>query len=204
MEIPYSDLLRTPENICEPDPRQKHFLTFDRQITLLDYYADISEIKLNEHVPDEVRIHFETAKNLALYSWFVYRFAPVAELQAYSSVEFALKEKAKQCNKYRKKHRLQSLLILAIKEEWIKDKNFPSYMRIEKARSEYMTQMYEFSGIAPYQQEKENLQKYCRIICESFPYLRNTLAHGSPSLHGNAERALVICGELINQLFKQG
>lgn len=198
MEIPHSDLLRTPENICEPDPRQKHFRIRDRQMTLEDYYADISEIELHECVPNDVRVHFETAKNLALYSWFVYRFDTVAELQAYASAEFALKEKAKQCNK--NKRGFRALLKLAIDEGWIQDSDFPSYRKIEKARSEYMAQMYETWGIDN-QQENEDLQKYSKIISETLPYLRNTLAHGSPSLYGRARSTLVVCGEIINQLF---
>jgi hypothetical protein len=202
MKIPHSDSLRTPKNICDPDPRQKHFKIHDRQVSLEGYYTDISEIELHEYVPNDVRIHFETAKNLALYSWFVYRFDTVAELQGYASVEFALKEKSKQCNKYKKNRRLSGLFTLAIKERWINDKDFPSYMNIEKSRSEYMSQMYELSEIEPSHKEKEDLQKYCKIICKTFPSLRNTLAHGSPSLHRNAERTLEVCGELINQLFK--
>ncbi len=49
---------------------------------------------LNESVPDDVRCHFETARNLALYSWFVYSFNVVGAMHAFSSLEMALRLKA--------------------------------------------------------------------------------------------------------------
>jgi len=47
---------------------------------------------LNDTVPEKIREHFETTKNLLLYSWFVYRFIPVAEFHAATTLEYALKE----------------------------------------------------------------------------------------------------------------
>lgn len=50
----------------------------------------MSELTLHSGVPVAVLQTFETAKNVSLYSWFVYRFHRVAELVVYSALEFAL------------------------------------------------------------------------------------------------------------------
>lgn len=61
--------------------------------TLAERHADVSIFELLPTVPADIRIHFETAKNLYLYAWFVYRFYPVAEQQAIASLEFGLRER---------------------------------------------------------------------------------------------------------------
>jgi hypothetical protein len=59
-------------------------------VTLAERYADVSQFELIQSVPLNVRVHFETAKNLYLYAWFVYRFYPVAEQRTCNSgVRFA-------------------------------------------------------------------------------------------------------------------
>lgn len=60
-----------------------------------DYHEALSKIVLNDTVPARSRELFETAKNLSLYSWFVYRFHPIAELTGWLALENALLEKAK-------------------------------------------------------------------------------------------------------------
>ncbi|HIC7214457.1 hypothetical protein [Burkholderia stabilis] len=58
-----------------------------------EHLADVASFGLRVRVPRSVRVHFETAKNLYVYAWFVYRFYPVAEQQALTSLEFALRER---------------------------------------------------------------------------------------------------------------
>jgi hypothetical protein len=91
------EILRPAKYICEPDPRQRHFVVLSpdindfRPITLNDYYESASKIDLNATVPKEIVIQFETAKNLYLYAWFIYRFYPVAEHHAFACLELALR-----------------------------------------------------------------------------------------------------------------
>ena len=76
------DPLKSLNEICSPDPRQKHFTG-----SLSDRHHILSEINLHLGVPVDVRQLFETAKNLCLYTWFVYRFHQVAELHVTGNVK---------------------------------------------------------------------------------------------------------------------
>lgn len=38
-------------------------------------------------------------------------------------------------------------------------------------------------------------------LSDAIPYLRNDLAHGNPTMHGQGIDALELCAELINELF---
>jgi len=96
-EVAPGDALRGSEEALRPDPRNETSAVFDgegiRQATLADQHESIRGFELNAVVPHAIRVHFETAKNLYLYSWFVYRFYPIAEQQALTSLEFALRER---------------------------------------------------------------------------------------------------------------
>jgi hypothetical protein len=56
-------------------------------------HSQVENVRLNGNVPEPVRSHFETAKNLILYSWFVYSFNAVAAMQAFASLEMAVRTK---------------------------------------------------------------------------------------------------------------
>lgn len=87
-----SDLLRTPSTVCTPDSRSPKLTFLTNQPLTIEYQHEaIVEIVLHQNVPEDIRIQFETTKNLYLYAWFVFRFYPVAELHAYTCLEFALR-----------------------------------------------------------------------------------------------------------------
>src|SRR5947207_15275574 len=91
--------LKVLEEICQPDIRYRGRVDLDKttgtvsETTIESIYDLIQPIALGAKVPDEVRSHFETAKNLALYSWFVYSFNVVAAMHAFASLEMALRTK---------------------------------------------------------------------------------------------------------------
>ena len=62
--------------VCEPDMRQSRMVVQGgsgwRSKTLSDLHGGISEIELGDYVPVDVRIQFDNARNLLLYSWFVF------------------------------------------------------------------------------------------------------------------------------------
>jgi hypothetical protein len=64
-----------------------------RPFELADMHQRLSETILNLSVPEKIRVQFETARNLMLYTWFVFEFQTVAEMQAYASLELALSER---------------------------------------------------------------------------------------------------------------
>ena len=63
------------------------------EMTFHAIYDEVEQIRINDTAPESVRSHFEIARNLVLYSWFVYSFNVVAAMQAFASLEMALKER---------------------------------------------------------------------------------------------------------------
>ncbi|MEW6602812.1 MAG: hypothetical protein AB1499_17705 [Nitrospirota bacterium] len=196
------DTLKSFDEILEPDPRQKAFVLFNRETgeqrerSIRDHYDLTSEIILDPQVPEQIREHFETARNLLLYSWFAYRFNQVAELHAYASLEFALKIRSGE-----EKGGLKHLLKMAIREKWILDSGFIYQNKIK----ERISDLYEGSNRNIEQisddPDAQDLQEYCKILVESIPYLRNELAHGSSMVYPGGLNTLAICADIINQLF---
>jgi len=94
--------LRPSEYVCEPDPRSTMYVRIDqtngtsRPIELADHHELISAYTLHAGVPQEIVLQFETARNVYLYAWFVYRFYPVAEHQCLACLELALRERLKE------------------------------------------------------------------------------------------------------------
>ncbi|WP_129642664.1 hypothetical protein [Peristeroidobacter agariperforans] len=77
------------------DPRSSGFEILGpqgfRPKALQDQHQAVAEVTLHPGVPSAVVASFETAKNLNLFSWFVYRFHSAARSHAYQSLELALK-----------------------------------------------------------------------------------------------------------------
>ncbi len=159
--------LKSLEEVCQPDVRFRNRVDLDHstrtitETTIESIYRLVEPIQLSENVPEDVRSHFEIARNLALYSWFVYSFNVVAAMQAYSSLEMALKRKAG-------KERISLKQSLA---QTFKGRQLAS-------------------GLGP-----------PIDLSDVVAYLRNDLAHGNPTLHGQGIDALELCAELINELF---
>lgn len=180
--------------ITKPDKRQQAFEILDssskeyRSLTIKDFYSVASSIQLHNGVPEEVRIHFSTAKNLLVYSWFYYPFNVTAEFMAYVSLEFALKARFKPPEKTP----FKKLIEMAVNEGIVRDEGFS-----------HIQQNYDVNkllevekGILP-----EKVNHYTKILLDTLPWLRNDLAHGSQLLHNNGAFSVRICAEFINQLF---
>ena len=161
------ETLKPLDEICQPDVRYRNRVDLDHSTgittdtTVESIYRLIQPIQLDENVPEEIRSHFEIARNLALYSWFVYSFNVVAAMQAYSSLEMALKRKTG-------KERIS----------------------LKKTLAEAFQGRKLESGLGP-----------PIDISEAVAYLRNDLAHGNSTMHGQAIYALDLCAKLINELF---
>lgn len=191
--------LKKFEEICEPDERQKHFAIINesrdeiRPLTLRDLYDAADSIKLHNDVPEDIRSHFETARNLLVYSWFYYPFNVVAQLQAFASAEYALRIKAN-VNPVSTKRPpgFKMLLKKAADEGWIADAGFS------------LSLDWKLQGMAKILSAttQKSINTYSEALAETLPYLRNTLAHGDNMLHNQGVEFLVICAEIINQLFQ--
>lgn len=187
--------LKPFDQILEPDSIWQAFILRNREtgetqkLTLRDRYSAVEGITLCSAVPGSIREHFDVARNLLLYSWFEYQFMPVAEMHAFSSVEYALRIKSG-----KPMLMLKQGLELAIKKNWIKDSGFLHY----RVRQE------EVDGDEPATKnpDVDDVHAYCKILLDSLPYLRNTLAHGNTMIHLGGHRTVAICADLINQLFE--
>jgi len=91
--------LKKLEDVCEPDGRNLNRYDLDHSTgiatptSIASIHALVESIRLNDNVPEEIRSHFEVARNLAMYSWFVYSFSEVAAMQALASLEMAVRDK---------------------------------------------------------------------------------------------------------------
>jgi len=193
---------RSLETVMKPDPRMEGFSIFDeiengfRTITISDQFNSLENLKLHNAVPEHIRIHFATAKNLLLYSWYVYRFIPVAEMHAYSTVEMALKDISgkKRCG-------LRKLLEHAVENKLISDKGFRIHRELELRNKRGIAAIREIEGPDDTPEEEKERRKYVEILLEVMPKLRNAYAHGSKTIHPNGFLTLEICSEKLNQLY---
>ena len=206
------DPLKPFNEICSPNGSSKIFIA-----TLEDNHAALSDIKLIEDVPIDVRQLFETAKNLSLYSWFAYRFHQVAELIAYAALEMALKERFKRENPNKNPPMLAGLLKHAQNHQWVKNEDFPDLIRLahHNARQKKINEIIQ-SGVLNEQEEipveepsEEDVQQVLDSmdrfsgIVNSAAKLRNDLAHGSKTLHPNSISTLSTTAHVINAVFKE-
>jgi hypothetical protein len=210
MEV--DDPLKSVDCITQPDPRHLGSLH-----TLELSHANLNEIRLHAGVPKNVRQLFETAKNLSLYSWFVYRFHPIAQLIGYASLERALKERVaheRGVESDTVRETLRPLMEIAASKGWLKAEGFDSVRRAAhvQLQDEQTFKMIQSDEIGEEPVESPDIEvaeilsraaqlDYVVRIAESMPYVRNHLAHGGPALHGGSAVSLKIIAEAINQLF---
>lgn len=221
-----ADCLRPPDLVCEPDPRAVNLVKVElqtgaiRPIVLADQHASIARFSLNPAVPAAINVHFETAKNLYLYAWFVYRFYPIAEQQVLASLEFALRECLSEfVARYKAKHRngqepgLGALLKHAIQQQIIRNEAFTCRDRwaLELARGRYehekILEMIDANleimavdnpGVQASEQDLNH--DWLGAFLKFLPNIRNDYAHGSPTLYPSVLRTFEVAMEIINQL----
>lgn len=220
-----ADALRTPENATDPDPRCLSFSALDdagiRQWTLHDQHDAIRKVELNASVPHSVRVHFETAKNIYLYSWFVYRFFPIAEQQALISLEFALRERLATIDPnalaatkvagprglglYLKQVRALGLIrneeLQVAKQSALGQARKRYEMEVLQRMSDLGLDEMVLNDADVQVRNEDYSVDWISLFAESFPVTRNSYAHGSKILHPSVIRTFEIIAELINQLF---
>jgi hypothetical protein len=208
------DPLKALSEIFKPDVRQSTLIG-----DLSDIHAVLTAITLHERVPVNVRQLFETAKNVSLYSWFVYRFHQVAELVAFSALELALRERsgrAEFASGNKKGPGLKELLVKAKENRWLRSLEFPSLraMAIERVRSTQFAVFVQKQQVSPESivQMREPTEAEItdamreidvpQILIDTAPLLRNSLAHGSSRLSPTSLSVLRLTSEAINQMFE--
>lgn len=224
-EVNAADKLRNALTALEPDARARTTgavradgTTF--LFTLEEQHRAVSGFELNLEVPIDIRVHFETAKNLYLYAWFVYRFYPVAERQALSTLEFALRERltllfpADFGSTSKRKQGLSALLRKASVEKLIANNGLRACHRwaMQRARqrvADVALQQLVQSGAAfvefDYDSARAEPTDYSddalSVFIETLPKIRNAHAHGSAMLHSMVLGTFEIVTDLVNQLY---
>lgn len=208
--MPIDDPLKPFDEICKPDSRQEFLVG-----SLEDRHIELSKIILCNDVPADVIQLFETAKNLSLYSYFVYRFHQASELIAFTAMEMALREKHKTEYPEKKPPMLSKLLELARDNGWIVEEKFSNRDVLARSNAQIKKAYKAISLVVKEKQEpvsiedptEEEIQEALLElnmvggIVDATAYLRNTLAHGSNMLHPNSISTLRKTADVINQLF---
>lgn len=209
-----ADSLRAASVTLSPDPRTNPRETLAHQQQLVAQY------NLLGSVPYAVRVHFETAKNLYLYSWFVYRFYPVAEKHALATLEFALRERLALLypGQYGPNAKwipgLSKLLSTARDEKLISNQGLRAYHRWAKKRARVRVSdeatrkliesgagLVEFDPDSAVPEEQDYTLDALAIFIETLPGIRNMYAHGSSALHSMVWGTFEIVTDLVNELF---
>jgi hypothetical protein len=205
--IDISDLARTATNVRNADPRMER-QSLDHRLSY------IAQFVLSDNVPEKVRIHFETGKNLFVYAWYVYRFHMVAEQHVLGTLEMATRTRLTACISTSPPRGLWRLLGAARDANLIANERLSNryqwaleraQWRHDVAEMERMTLeglsecAIDYSSVRP---NEEDLQYDWleQFIC-TLPKLRNMHAHGSQALYPTVGRTFEIVHELINQLF---
>jgi hypothetical protein len=176
-----------------------------RPFELADLHERLTTFsKLNDCVPESVRGQFETAKNLMLYSWFVFEFHIVGELYAYASLEFALRTRFPDAKKKRKRNgkevdeplTFRPLLKLAMEQKVFNAEKLPTW-DWAKYKSEWYRKKFNQGD-----SNDRTADEWLQMVIEYISDFRDTLAHGNPRLYFESSLDhLEICADLINQLF---
>lgn len=207
--------LRSPLNSAARDPRHDPTSSLELQ------HAEVAGLELSPQVPERIRIAFDTARNLYLYAWHVYRFYPAAEMQALSALEAGLRLAlpARLPPQYQKPHRpvpmLRGLLRYAVTEGLVRNEGFRRWhQRAEeqarqRQRMEQLIRM-EQEGLTelvvdpsePVEVTGQDREwDLAALLPESLPSRRNAHAHGDGPLSRQVRGTLELVGEILNQVF---
>lgn len=88
-------MLKPLEEVLRPDPRYAAMMVETaagwRPITLADHHKLVAAVRLTSAAPGDIRQMFSRATSCALYAWFDYELTPLAEQQAFATLEPALR-----------------------------------------------------------------------------------------------------------------
>lgn len=203
-----AESLKPLNEIHLPDPRFKvHAIGRNdqwRPMELSDLHHRISNLAISPSAPKDVYRQFETARNLLVYTWFVYEFQGPASLQAYATLELALRTRfpdAAHAPNNKGESRplgLHALLVRAKKEGALNPAQIPFLQRRKAHHAKN-----------PYDVPRQPVQfmsddEWMEHVMKTTPQLRNGLAHGNPFLYLEAIISqLDLCCDLINALYPE-
>lgn len=189
----------------------------DAAANLRSRHSSIASIQLSDSVPEQIRIHFETAKNVYLYAWCVYRFHMVAEHYVFSTLELALRERLHELSLVPtgkgNPRGLADLIRLAASHSLITNERFEpgeamARWRAEHRLSEKVRQKMEAEGLTEIEYNladaevlPEDHLNWVEHYAEHMPKIRNLHAHGTDMLYPTVLHSFVVVANFINQCY---
>lgn len=218
--LPLAECLRSPETAMKPDMRTSLFVG-QATPSLAAHHAEIDAIRLSAAVPESIAIQFETARNLYLYAWHVYRFYMVAETQALTTLELGLRtclpERLPEPYQqpWSKQPMLAGMLNYAIDQGMIKNEGFRRWHQAAERRAQQrrsrdalrfmiaqQLDVLEFDETAPVEITPDDQQwDLVALLGKDLPRRRNNLAHGSTMLTRQVLGTIELVGEILDQLY---
>lgn len=213
------------ESIMQPDERMLHYVLYDpatgenRPQELRDHYESVASLVLDESVPDEIRNLYNIAKNVLLYTWCEYSFFPVAALQAFTTLEYALRNRLGEQTiselKKQRKRGLYAYIEYSIEQGWVKNEDFSAWHRAPmlRARDDYLIKKIEemeekgLDSIEIDYEEAEvpitNTVDYLDVLQRTVNKIRNLHAHGEFILHPSSVwHTFEMCADFINAIYR--
>lgn len=176
-----------------------------RPFELVDLHQRVESLALNAGVPEDVRRNFEIAKNLLLYTWFVYEFQRPAAQQAFSTLEMALRLRFPDAVKMTSNkdgteksvaQTLRPLLDRARKEGLLNPADLPFCQRMRAYRD--ANPFDPFGNPMQWKPDGEWMESLIRAV----GFFRNDISHGSNMLAlWPLFDQVSLCCDLINAVF---
>ena len=200
-----ASVLKPLDELTLPDPRigwEPLFQGIDDSAKVLEIHERINKYSsLHTSVPESIKSQFEIARNLMLYTYFVFEFQTQAELQAYAALEYALRERLGRptrdgkSGKVAKPLMLRALLEKAVAENLIQPETLPSWTWANDRRK-WFAENYGHPYVPL--TGKDWLEDILKLVTD----LRNHIAHGNPHLYlPNSFNQIELCADIINALF---
>lgn len=215
-----AESLRDPASAMKPDPRTSIFVG-QSPLSLTSHHSAIAAITLSPGVPLNVAIQFETARNLYLYAWYVYRFYMVAATQALSTLELGLRERlpSRLPEPYQRVRQenatLAGLIGYAIDQGLIRNEGFRRWHESAEHKARQRRSMDAMRTMIDQQLESIEIDEtdppeitpedqcwdLVSVLRESLPRTRNELAHGSSMLTRQVLGTIELVAEILGQLY---
>lgn len=204
-----ASILKPLDELTLPDPRISWEPLFQGIVDsdkAFEIHKRVSAYSgLHAGVPQTVISQFEVARNLMVYSYFVFEFQTQAELQAYAALEFAMRERLGHPTREIKRGKktktvslmLNELLRKAIGEKLIQPELLPSWSWAKDRRK-------WFADIYGHPFDPLTAEDWLEMVVKLITDFRNHIAHGNPHLQlPNSLNQLELCADIINSVFQQ-
>jgi len=222
-ELDYpTDCLRTPINMGATDIRNHYFGVTSAE-TL---FNEIAQFELGVSVPKDIVTQYDTARNLYVYGFHVYRFYNIAQQQLYSVLELAIKDcigeeelktyiKSKQRNGRGPRPGLSIYMQYLREHKLIVNSDFPRWHKRNRIEAEnvYRDKIYKLMDeqkLEEYSWDESEIDEsqynvkwdYVAMLCKHLPGMRNSFAHGSKQLNNDVLPYFEDISIIINKISK--